>query len=52
MLNKYRVLLTRARQGVVLWVPSGMAEDPTLDPREFDAVYEYLGECGVPELLP
>ena len=51
ILNKYRVLLTRARQGLVLWVPPGVKEDPTLDPSEFDAIFEYLGACGVPELV-
>lgn len=50
ILNKYRVLLTRARQGIVIWVPPGMAEDPTLEPTAFDAINSYLAECGVPEL--
>jgi len=50
VLNKYRVLLTRARQGLVIWVPPGRFEDPTLDPQSFDATYSYLAACGVPEL--
>lgn len=50
IVNKYRVLLTRARQGLVIWAPPGVEGDATLDPREFDATHEYLGECGVPEL--
>ena len=48
--NAYRVLLTRARQGVVIFVPNGNPEDPTR-PREFyDGTYEYLLTCGVEPL--
>jgi len=45
--NSYRVLLTRARQGMVLFVPRGNSEDPTNNPAEFDATYNYLLRCGV-----
>jgi hypothetical protein len=50
MLNKYRVLLTRARQGMVIWIPRGIPNDLTLDPCTFDGVYEYLITCGVPDV--
>jgi Uncharacterized conserved protein (DUF2075) len=45
--NAYRVLLTRARQGMVIFVPQGNREDPTNGPGEFDATAEYLVQCGV-----
>ena len=44
--NAYRVLLTRARQGMVIVVPSGDSEDPTRNPRFYDATFEYLKEIG------
>ena len=49
VLNKYRVLLTRARQGVVIWIPEGFQDDPTLEPDRFDSIYRYLRECGIPD---
>ncbi len=49
--NAYRVLLTRARKGMVLYVPAGDSEDPTCAPAEFDATAHYLLQCGV-TLLP
>ena len=45
--NAYRVLLTRARQGMVLVVPEGNPEDPTRNPAYYDSTYEYLKEIGV-----
>lgn len=48
--NAYRVLLTRARQGMVLVVPEGDDQDPTRDPTFYDATYDYLLEVGVPVL--
>lgn len=49
-LNRYRVLLTRARNGLVIWVPFGDYQDPTRDPDKFDRVYEVLLKAGVPPL--
>ena len=46
-LNAYRVLLTRARQGMVIYVPGGNPDDPTVNSDEFDATAEYLLRCGV-----
>ncbi|MBQ8365476.1 MAG: DUF2075 domain-containing protein [Bacteroidaceae bacterium] len=45
--NAYRVLLTRARQGMVLVVPEGSPEDPTRNPEYYDSTYEYLKEIGI-----
>ena len=44
--NAYRVLLTRARQGMVIVVPSGERADPTRDPRFYDPTFEYLKSTG------
>lgn len=48
--NAYRVLLTRARQGMVLVVPEGNPEDPTRSPAYYDSTYEYLKEMGIKEI--
>jgi Uncharacterized conserved protein (DUF2075) len=48
--NAYRVLLTRARQGQVIYVPSGDPQDPTRLPSELDRTASYLLQCGVTAL--
>ena len=48
--NAYRVLLTRARQGMVLVVPEGNPEDPTRNPAYYDSTYEYLKKIGIKEI--
>jgi hypothetical protein len=48
--NAYRVLLTRARQGMVILIPSGNSEDPTRPPHFYDATYSYLKSLGIAEL--
>jgi hypothetical protein len=50
LVNTYRVLLTRARKGLLIWVPPGDVGDPTLDPTRLDRTYRYLLDCGVVEL--
>lgn len=52
LVNSYRVLLTRARQGMVLFVPKGSdpEEDPTRDASFYDGIYNYLISCGLQEL--
>ena len=50
LLNKYRVLLTRARESMVIWVPPERPEDPTINGDYLDETWEYLLRCGVPEL--
>lgn len=44
--NAYRVLLTRARQGMVIVVPPGDRNDPTRNPAFYDSTYEYLAAIG------
>lgn len=44
--NSYRVLLTRARQGLVVFVPEGSLEDATRPQELYDGVYHYLCSCG------
>jgi len=46
--NAYRVLLTRARQGMVIFVPPGDPSDPTRSPAFYDATFRYLTDIGVP----
>jgi hypothetical protein len=48
--NAYRVLLTRARQGMVIFVPPGDPDDATRPPAEYDAIDAWLAACGVPAL--
>ena len=48
--NTYRVLLTRARQGVVIFIPEGDEEDVTRNPEYYDGTYQYLKEIGFEEL--
>ncbi len=49
--NAYRVLLTRARQGMVIFVPKGDINDSTNLPEEFEATAQYLIRCGVSKLV-
>jgi hypothetical protein len=48
--KSHRVLLTRARQGMVIYVPAGNASDATRAPEFYDSTYRYLTELGIPEL--
>jgi hypothetical protein len=50
LLNAYRVLLTRARQGMAVFVPAGSPRDRTRDPAYYDAVYDSLKDVGIPPL--
>jgi hypothetical protein len=45
--NAYRVLLTRARQGMVVVVPAGSDEDPTRKPGWYDQTFDYLSRSGM-----
>ena len=56
LVNTYRVLLTRARQGMVIYLPTGCLGregdpeyDATRDPSFYDGTYEFLRSCGIPE---
>lgn len=48
--NAYRVLLTRARQGMVIFVPPGDDTDPTRPPSYYDPTFKYLKSLGLAEL--
>ena len=50
LLNAYRVLLTRARQGMAVFVPPGDESDPTRNPEYYDGTYGYLSGLGIPTL--
>lgn len=51
-LNTYRVLLTRAREGVCIYVPRGHIDDPTRQPADFDAIADVLCASGCIGLRP
>ncbi|MGM0946218.1 MAG: DUF2075 domain-containing protein [Bacteroidota bacterium] len=48
--NAYRVLMTRARQGVVIFIPYGDFSDQTRPPRYYDSTFEFLKSCGMKEI--
>lgn len=48
--NAYRVLLTRARQGMVIVVPQSDPEDPTRAANVYDPTFEYLRSIGIKQL--
>lgn len=45
--NAYRVLMTRARQGLIIFLPYGDNLDPTRPKELYDSTYKYLVECGI-----
>ena len=52
-INAYRVLLTRARQGMVIVVPNGddsVPPDETRKPEWYDGIYSYLKSLGIQEI--
>lgn len=48
--NTYRVLLTRARQGMVIFIPEGNDRDMTRQRKFYDRTYEYLKSLGLREI--
>lgn len=50
LLNAYRVLLTRARQGMVIVIPKGNDEDHTRPKVYYDDTYNYLKQLGIKEI--
>ena len=48
--NAYRVLLTRARQGLIIFVPEGDSNDETRRPEYYDDTFEYLRSIGIQEI--
>ena len=49
--NAYRVLLTRARQGIIIWIPEGSESDNTRQKEFYDGTYQYLKSIGMNELV-
>lgn len=45
--NAYRVLLTRARQGMVIYIPKGDENDKTRLPEFYDGTFNFLKSCGL-----
>lgn len=50
LLNAYRVLLTRARQGMVIYIPYGENEDKTRPSSYYDGTFNYLKNIGIKEI--
>ncbi|WP_250637605.1 DNA/RNA helicase domain-containing protein [Sphingorhabdus lutea] len=48
--NAYRVLLTRARQAMVIFIPKGDKSDFTRNPKFYDDTYKFLLSCGIKSL--
>ena len=48
--NAFRVLLTRARQGMIIFVPKGDINDLSRLPKFYDGIYNYLKEIGIKEI--
>jgi hypothetical protein len=43
--NKYRVLMTRAREGMIIWIPCGDVEDSSRNPNKLNQTADYLRKC-------
>ena len=48
--NAYRVLLTRARQGMAIFVPEGSDEDQTRKRKWYNGIFNYLKDIGINEI--
>ena len=48
--NKYRVLLTRGREGLIIFIPEGSDNDYTRPSKNYDSTYQYLKNIGINEL--
>lgn len=51
LINSYRVLLTRARQGMVIYIPEGNDEDITRPSFMYDGTYEFFKNIHIQEIL-
>ncbi|WDF55454.1 DUF2075 domain-containing protein [Mucilaginibacter sp. KACC 22063] len=49
-INKYRVLLTRAREGMIIFIPLGDSNDHTRLPSYYQNTVNYLKACGLEEI--
>ncbi|TBH74800.1 DUF2075 domain-containing protein [Aquirufa nivalisilvae] len=45
--NSYRVLMTRARQGLIIFIPNGDQLDQTRPVDLYDSTYQFLSSCGI-----
>ncbi|MBG9376015.1 DUF2075 domain-containing protein [Panacibacter sp. DH6] len=50
LVNTYRVLLTRAREGIIIFVPRGDIKDVTRLPEFYANIFNYLQSCGMVEI--
>jgi hypothetical protein len=50
LINKYRVLLTRAREGMIIYIPLGDLNDHTRLPDFYNGTADYLKNCGISEV--
>ena len=50
VLNTYRVLMTRAREGMIIFVPEGERQDETRRKEFYDPIFNYLKSCGLEEI--
>ena len=48
--NTYRVLLTRARQGLIIYIPNGSRMDHTRPTKFYDGTYNYLKSLGIKDI--
>lgn len=48
--NAYRVLMTRARQGLIIYIPEGDEEDPSRLTEYYEGTYQYLKLVGIKEI--
>jgi hypothetical protein len=48
--NAYRVLLTRAREGMIIFIPEGSSTDETRNPDFYDGTFHFLHRCGLREI--
>jgi len=48
--NSYRVLLTRGRQGIVIFIPEGDDSDSTRQKTFYDQTFNFLKSCGIQEI--
>ena len=50
LINSYRVLLTRARQGLIIYIPFGDENDETSSPNMYNFTFKYLTSLGIEEI--
>lgn len=48
--NAYRVLLTRARQGLIIFIPQGADDDSSRNTEYYNGTYQYLKSTGIEEI--